>query len=174
MNKRVAIIGIVAVLVCGAIFATAQSGTGPRAQQPPRGIEPPPPPPPPFGLPHLDRLARDLNLTEAQQAEIKSLLDAAHTTLDALMKKMDAERRQLDTATAGGQFDEAQVRALATQQSQTFAELIVEHKRLEAKLYSLLTQEQRNRFDQLRQRRRQPPPPPPPPPPPDDDGPNER
>jgi Spy/CpxP family protein refolding chaperone len=166
MNKRIAIIvGIAAMLVCGAILVTAQSGTGAQRAPQQAGIKPPPPsppPPPPFGLPPLEHLTRELNLTEAQQAEIKAFMDAERTTLENLMTKLDAERRQLDEATKGGQFDEAQVRALAAQQAQTFTELIVEHKRVEARLYSLLTPEQRTRFEQLRQRRQPPPPPPPP------------
>lgn len=170
MNKRIAIIVCIgAMLVCGAILATAQNETGsPRARQqagikPPPPLPPPPPPPPRFGLPPLDHLTGELNLTEAQQAEIKALMDARRTTLEILMKKLDAERRLLDDATRDGQFDEAQVRSLAAQQAQTFAEVIVEHKRTEARLYGLLTHEQRARFEQLR-RRRQPPPPQPPPP----------
>jgi protein CpxP len=163
MKKRVAIIfSITSMLVCGGIFATAQSGPGARSPQQ-QGIQPPPPPPPPpppFGLPHLDRLTHDLNLSEAQRAEIKAFMDVERSTMDTLRKKMDGERRQLDEATAGGQFDEALVRTLAGQQAQTFAELLVEHKRVEAKIYSVLTQEQRSRFEQLRQRREPLPPPP--------------
>lgn len=163
MKKRIAILfSITVLLIVGAVFATAQSGPNGRAprQQGAQPPPPPPPPPPPFGLPRIDRLARDLNLTEAQQSEIKAFLDAERSTLDSLMKKMDGERKQLDSATTGGQFEEAQVRALAGQQAQTMTDLIVEHKRIEAKIYSLLTQEQRSRFDQLRQRREPPPPPP--------------
>lgn len=163
MNRRLVIIfSIAAMLISGTMLVTAQSGPQARGtrtvdiEPPPL---PPPPPPPPFGLPHLHHLVRELNLTEGQQAELKEFLDARRTTLEALRKKMDAEHSQLDAATAGGQFDEAQVRILATQQSQTFAELMVEHKRAEAMLYGLLTQEQRTRYEQLRQRRRPPRPP---------------
>lgn len=166
MKNQVALLFAVAlVVVAGAIFATAQSGPTSARQQRGEGAQPPPPPPPPFGLPRLDRLARDLNLTDAQQAELKTFFDAERATIDAMVKKLDAERRQLDEATRGGQFDETQVRALAAQQAQTFAELIVEHKRAEARLYNTLTPEQRTKFEQLRERR----PPPPPPPPPDDE-----
>lgn len=168
MKKRIAILSMVTlVVVAGAINLTAQSGpSAPRAQRG-EGVQPPPPPPPPFGLPRLDRLARDLNLTDAQQAELKTFFDTERATLDALMKKLDSQRRRLDEATANGQFDEAQVRSLAAEQAQTFADLIVEHKRAEAKIYSTLTAEQRTRFEQLRERR-PPQPPPPPPPPPDE------
>jgi Spy/CpxP family protein refolding chaperone len=163
MKTRIAaIFSISLVLVCGAIFAVAQSRQGVRSPQQ-QGIQPPPPPPPPIGIPPLDHLARELNLTDAQQAELKAFFETERTTMDALIKKMDDQRKQLDDATANGQFDEAQVRTLAAQQAQTMTDMIVEHKRMEAKIYSVLTQEQRNLFGQRRKRRGPPPPPPPPP-----------
>lgn len=174
MNNRIIIIFSVGlVLACGTIFATARSGQDETPRPPQRrGTEPPPlPPPPPFSPQHLDRLARDLNLTEMQLSEIKAFLDAERATMETLRRKMEAERRQLDEATTGGRFDEPQVRALASQQAQTFAELIIQHKRIEARIYSLLTEEQRTRFDELKQRRPLPPPRQPPPPPPPSDGP---
>jgi Spy/CpxP family protein refolding chaperone len=126
-------------------------------------------------VPDIERLARDLSLTDAQQSELKTFLDTERPTMDALRKKMDEQRKQLDAATANGQFDEAQVRALAGQQAQTMTDLIVEHKRIEAKIYNTLTGEQRARFEQFRQRGPRPPREggrpgaPPPPPPPDSD-----
>jgi Spy/CpxP family protein refolding chaperone len=176
MKRRIAaIFSISLVLVCGAIFVTAQSGQEARAPQ--AGIQPPPPPPPPppFGVPDIQRLSRDLSLTDAQQSELKTFLETERTTMDSLRKKMDDERKQLDAATANGQFDEAQVRALASQQAQTMTDLIVEHKRVEAKIYSVLTEAQRARFQERRQPRGPRPPRDsgrpgvPPPPPPDSD-----
>lgn len=177
MRRRIAaIFSIALMLACAAILVTAQGGQEqqqPRAPQ--QGIQPPPPPPPPpFGVPDIERLARDLSLTDAQQAELKTFLDTERATMDALRKKMDEQRKQLDAATANGQFDEAQVRALAGQQAQTMTELIVEHKRVEAKIYNTLTEAQRARFEQFRQRGPRRPreggrPGVPPPPPPDSD-----
>jgi Spy/CpxP family protein refolding chaperone len=175
MRRRIAaIFSIALVLTCAAILVTAQGGQEQPPRPPQQGMQPPPPPPPPFGVPDIERLARDLSLTDAQQAELKTFLDTERTTMDALRKRMDEQRKQLDAATANGQFDEAQVRALAGQQAQTMTDLIVEHKRIEAKIYNTLTQEQRARFEQFRQRGPRPPreggrPNIPPPPPPDSD-----
>ena len=163
MKKRIAILFSIAVmLTAGVIFAMAQSGPGNVRGPGLQGAQPPPlpPPPPPFMLPRLDRMARDLNLTQAQLSELKAFFDAERSILESMMKKLDGQRRQLDETTANGQFDEAQVRAMATQQAQTLAELIVAHKRAEARIYSVLTPEQRARFQELRQRRGPPPPPP--------------
>ena len=151
-------IGIAALIVAAVILATAQDG--PRERQPP---------PPPMGVPPIEHLAQLLNLTEAQTAELKPFLDAERQTVDALMKKLGDLHKQLDEATANGHFDEAQVRAIAMQQAQAQAELTVEHERIKAKIYNLLTVEQRAKLEELHKRggphdgRPGPPPPPPPP-----------
>ena len=67
------------------------------------------------------------SLTDAQKAQVKTLMEAGQTAMVSLHQKMDDAHKQLELATANGQFDEAQVRALATQQGQLMAETIVEH-----------------------------------------------
>src|ERR687883_1968077 len=91
MKDRVAIVLSIAALVAGiAIFADAQNrqqGAG-AAQQNERQL-PPPPPPPPFALPRVEHLARELNLSDAQVAQVRSILDASRPVVDALMHKLD-------------------------------------------------------------------------------------
>ena len=174
MKTRIAIlIGIVALIVGGVIFAAAQSG--PEQGQRPRR-EGMPPPPPPFGVPDVEHLSRALGLTEAQATELKPFLDSERATVDALMKKLGDSHRQIEEASKDGHFDEAQVRALAVAQAQTQADLIVEHERVKAKIYNALTPEQRAKAEQMHRHGphpggpggfRGPGGPPPPPPPPD-------
>jgi Spy/CpxP family protein refolding chaperone len=168
-NRIVILIGIAALIVGGVIFASAQGGPG---QDGPQQRHQGGPPPPPFGIPDVEHLSRELNLTDAQTAELKAFLDTERPTVDALMKKLEESHRQLGDATANGHFDEAQVRALATQQAQTMADLIVEQERVKAKIYNTLTPEQRAKVEEMhkrggpRGRRPGPPDGPPPPPPP--------
>ncbi len=146
-NRILVLTSIVALIVGGTIFALGQGdavmahfqhrGDGPRHS---------------FGPETLDHIARELNLTEAQKGQIKTLLEAAHTTMAPLQQKMDDVHKQLEVATANGQFDEAQVRALATQQAQLMAETIVEHQRIKSKAYGLLTPEQRVKADEMHKR----------------------
>jgi protein CpxP len=153
----------IAALVAGiVVFAAAQS---PGRQQ---GGPPPPPPPP-----NLDRMARDLNLTDAQKAQIKTILDAERAAMEASRPKFEDLRKQIEAATANGQFDEATVRGLANQQAQLMADQMVEHERAKSQIYNVLTPDQRTKAQTLHQRQgpggfgRPGPPPPPPPPEPE-------
>jgi Spy/CpxP family protein refolding chaperone len=167
-NRILTFIGISALIVAAVIFAAAQDGPGQQRQ-------PPPPPPPPMGVPPIEHLAKILGLTDAQSAELKPFLDSERQTVDAIMKRLGDLHKQLDEATKDGHFDEAQVRGLATQMAQAQADLMVEHERMKAKIYNMLTPEQRARMEELHKRggphdgRPGPPNGPPPPPPPPQD-----
>jgi protein CpxP len=97
-------------------------------------------------------MARDLNLTDEQQTQVKAIFAAQRTVVEPLMKQMGEYRKQLDTATANGQFNEEQVRAIAQQQAQTAAQLTVENERTKAKIYNILTPEQRELAKQVHNR----------------------
>jgi len=132
------------------------------------------PPPPPFGVPDIEHLQGALGLTEAQATELKPFLDSERVTVDALQKKLEDTHEQIQAATKDGRFEEAQVRALATQHAQAMTDLIVEQERVKAKIYSSLTPEQRTKAEQMHRHGPHPgrpgglggpggPPPPPPP-----------
>jgi Spy/CpxP family protein refolding chaperone len=167
MKSRIlTFLSIAALITVAVVFAVAQEGP----QQPRQ----PPPPPPPMGIPPIEHLAKALNLTDAQVTELKPFLDAERPTVETLMRKIGDLHKQLDDATRDGHFDEAQVRGLATQIAQAEADLTVEHERMRAKLFNMLTPEQRTRMEELHRRggphggRPGPPNGPPPPPSPSD------
>jgi Spy/CpxP family protein refolding chaperone len=149
MMNRYAALVVSAILFGGAVMITAtpvhsrlaQDGPPPQAPSEPGG-------PPPFGPP-IERMARDLNLTDEQLSQVKAIFDAQRTVTQPLMKQMGEYRKQLDAATANGQFNEEQVRAIAQQQAQTTAQLTVENERTKAKIYNILTPEQRELAKQL-------------------------
>jgi protein CpxP len=107
-----------------------------------------------FGPEMVDRIAGELSLNESQKTQIKALLESGQTVWAPLHQKMEEVHKQLESATANGQFDEAQVRALATQHGQLVAETIVEHERLKSKIFSLLTPEQRIKAEEMHKRHR--------------------
>jgi Spy/CpxP family protein refolding chaperone len=99
------------------------------------------------------RMTRHLDLTDAQQSQVRSILEAEHSRIAALLTAAAMDRQQLQESTANGKFDEAQVRSLAARQAQQLTEMIVEKERVKAKVYNeVLTAEQRSKADQLQQR----------------------
>lgn len=159
MKKRILVVASVAALVIGAtVFALGHSRLGIGQHE--RGK----------GRGHgdmLEHMARELNLTDTQKQQVKEIMDAAESSTEATRTKLDDIRKQLDAATANGQFDETQVRNLASQKAQLEADMMVEHLRAKSKVFSILTAEQRTKAEELHKRggphghRRGPPPPPP-------------
>jgi protein CpxP len=98
----------------------------------------------------MRHIARQLNLTDAQKAQIKQIWQAEKPAIQPLMQQLADNRKQLVLAATSGQFDEAKVQSLASQQSQVLAQLTVERVKIANKVYNLLTPEQRTKADQLR------------------------
>lgn len=161
MKKRIVVIAGIAVLVIGAtIFAVAQ-GPGMQEMKRMHGHG--------QGPGHgdmLEHMARELNLTDAQKQQVKTIMESAKSSADGIHAKLEEVHKQLDAATANGQFDEAQVRTLANQQAQLEADMLVEHLRAKSKVFGILTAEQRVKAEEMHKRMgppRRPGPPPPPP-----------
>jgi len=101
----------------------------------------------------VSRITRHLDLTDAQQTQVRSILEAERSKVAPLMAEASKNRQQLRASTASGKFDEAQVRSLAAQQAQTMTEMIVEKERVKARIYNeVLNAEQRTKADQLLER----------------------
>jgi protein CpxP len=160
MKKKILVFaGIAALVISATVFALAQHpGMGEKM----RGHGP---------GDMVEHMSRELNLTDAQKDQVKALLEAQRATEEERHTKLDELRKQIDAATANGQFDENTVRNLANQQSQLMADEMVDHLRLHSKIYGLLTAEQRTKADQMMKMHGGPergpghhgPPPPPPP-----------
>jgi Spy/CpxP family protein refolding chaperone len=102
----------------------------------------------------LKHMAKDLNLTEAQQTQIKSIMADGKTRIKPLMEQL-RQNRQAENASSNGAFDENQARAFANKQSAIMADLMVEKQRTRSQVYAVLTPEQRQKAQQLMQERRQ-------------------
>lgn len=90
-----------------------------------------------------------LDLTEAQQAQIKTIQDAEDDKAEAFHEKLREAHNALKAVTASGQFNEAQVRTLAASIAQNEIELTVIRTRKDAAIYQVLTAEQRAKLDQF-------------------------
>ncbi len=142
MKKRIAIVMGTLTLVAIVVALTSAHG---HLGQGPRGGNPPAP----AGPDMIEHIATMLNLSDDQKTQIKAIHEAARAATEPTMKKLGELHDQLEAATANGQFDEAKVRAIANAQAQLQADLTVEHERAKAKMYSVLTPEQRVKADEM-------------------------
>lgn len=149
MKKRIVIAAsIVTLVVAGCIYAAAgthnamgssafdgQQGPGERVGERHGRI--------------LEHIAAELKLTDAQKEQIKGIIWAERPTVQPLVQNLMQDVQSMRKITADGQFDEAQVRALAAQQGQTITELIVEKERVQSKIFAVLTPEQRTKAQEM-------------------------
>jgi periplasmic protein CpxP/Spy len=100
----------------------------------------------------LQRYSDALDLTDAQQAQIKDIMAKEKPAMKPLMEQMFQDHRAMDDLVASGTFDEAKVRALAAQQAQTFQEMAVQKARADSEIVQVLTADQRAKLATLRQK----------------------
>jgi protein CpxP len=93
-----------------------------------------------------------LDLTDAQQTQIKALLTKEKPTLEPLMQQLRQTHSQMRQIEESATFDEAKVRALAAQQSQTMIDLVVEKARMKNEMYQLLTPDQKAKLQKVEAR----------------------
>jgi Spy/CpxP family protein refolding chaperone len=128
------------VLVLAVMAAIALSQTMRRAHMRGDGM---------FGGPMLSYFIHKLDLTDAQQAQVKAIVAREKPAIQPLMLQMAQGHAQLRDLVINGAFDEAKVRELASQQSQTMTELTVQHARIASELVQVLTPEQKTKLATL-------------------------
>ena len=141
MKKFIAAFMAIALVTVGTIFVFAQQSEGGKGKFK-RG----------FG--HrggFGRLAKKLNLTDAQKEQVKQIMEASKAKIQPLKENMKSIHQQMEAATADGKFDEAQVQALATQQANIMAQMIVEKERIKSQFFAILTPEQQAQAKQLKE-----------------------
>jgi Spy/CpxP family protein refolding chaperone len=118
------------------------------------------PPPPPMhghgqwgmgGEHMMGFFAKRLDLTEAQQAQVKTIMQKEHP----VMKPLFQQSRQIELQIrqyAEGTYDEAKVRALAAQQAQVQVELTVQKTRIHNELFQVLTPDQQAKMKEMEAR----------------------
>jgi protein CpxP len=102
----------------------------------------------------LQRMTEQLNLTEAQQAQIKTILQTQKSKIQPLRQQL-RQNRLAQTSAVTGTFDEAQVRSFAAKQAQIMTDLTVEKERTKSQIYSVLTPDQRQKAQALMQQHQQ-------------------
>ncbi|WP_243369965.1 Spy/CpxP family protein refolding chaperone [Geotalea sp. SG265] len=91
----------------------------------------------------LQRMAKVLKLTDAQQSQIKSLFSSERVAAEPLRAQLHEKRQQLRKAGESTSFDEAFVRSTAAAIGQIQTELAVIRVKTRTQIHALLTPEQR-------------------------------
>ena len=144
-------LGLAAISVSALIVVTAavvvSQGQGDFRRGPgPRGE----------GLPFL----RNLNLTDAQKAEIKKIMDSEAASTKDLHDQLRT-LHESEPAPFSTTFDEVSVRAGAEARAKIEVELQVSHARTMSQIANVLTADQRAQLEARRPQFREGPPPPP-------------
>jgi len=154
LRKTGVVVGVAGALVlAAAVVVFSQGPRGPRPGGFPGG---------PGFHDGLGPMARDLNLTDDQKAQVKKIAESFRENDKALHDQMRA-LHESDPDPMSGTFDEAAVRAAAEARGKIQIELEVSHAKMMSQIASVLTAEQKAQLAAKRQQfERQGPPPPPP------------
>jgi Spy/CpxP family protein refolding chaperone len=85
----------------------------------------------------------ELNLTEDQHAQIKQIFQNEKGNIHPLMQQQFQAHQQMMQLITSGSFDEAKATAIATQEAQTRIQMEVEHAKIGAQIYQLLSADQK-------------------------------
>lgn len=99
-------------------------------------------------------MARHLDMTEEQKAQLRDVLDAARPEADRLADAMIDNRQAMKTLRKSETFSEDEIRAIADQQGRLTADMIVLHARVRSQIGAILTPDQRERLEKMRKRHR--------------------
>ena len=97
------------------------------------------------------RIFGQLDLTDAQKAQIKQIRQAHQESLRPLRQEIRTKRMEIRQANQGGTFDEALVSQKLAEIAPLEAKLMGEQFRLHQQMLSVLTPEQKTKMEQLRE-----------------------
>jgi protein CpxP len=107
-----------------------------------------------FDFDHLLGFYSDyLDLSSAQQDQVKAIWAKEKTTIQPLMDQMRQGHQAMEALASSGAFDEAKTRALATQNAQTMIELQVQHVRIKSQMMQVLTADQKAKLQKFEAKR---------------------
>ncbi|MGH9511206.1 MAG: Spy/CpxP family protein refolding chaperone [Terriglobales bacterium] len=142
-RNKFKMLGAVLALLLMAGFAISQdagttTGPGPGAHRGFRGGEHM------FGF-----FSKALDLTDAQKAQIKQIISNEKPTLHPLMLQEGQAHQQMMQLVTSGNFDESKAQAIISQEAQTHSQLEMEHARIMAQAYQVLTPDQKTKFAEM-------------------------
>ncbi len=98
-----------------------------------------------MGGPGMGFPMHGLNLTDDQRAQMKQIFQSEKGNIHPLMQQEFQAHQQMMALVTSGSFDEAKATALATQEAQTHIQMQVEHAKIAAQMYQLLSSDQKSK-----------------------------
>lgn len=89
------------------------------------------------------------DLSDAQRGQIKQIFQSSKTTIKPLRQQEHQSHEAMMQLITSGTFDEAKAQAIANQAAQTHAQLEVEHAKVEAQAYQVLSAEQKTELNEI-------------------------
>ncbi len=102
----------------------------------------------------LERLASRLDLNDAQKTQVETILGTSKAERDATRTQLQENREALREATHNQPYNASLVRSLADQQGDLKANMIVLRANDHSQISGVLTEAQREKFNQQRQHRK--------------------
>ncbi len=88
-------------------------------------------------------ILHELNLTDDQHTQVKQIFQNEKPNIQPLMQQEMQSHQQLMQLITSGTFDQAKATAIATQEAQTHIQMEVEHAKIGAQIYQLLSSDQK-------------------------------
>lgn len=108
----------------------------------------------PFWFHHgpMGFVARELDLSDAQKSQIKTIWEGERPNVSELVREFASEQKEMDALTfQDGVPDEGRIHDITARQGATLAKLLAEKEKLTGKIYSqVLNPAQRTKADELR------------------------
>ena len=139
MKRQLIKFAAVTTLASGMMFAQAPSPS-PNTQARPHN----------FIRQHMARIAQQLNLTDTQKQQAKTIFQQARQTAQPVREQLKQNRQALAEAAKAGN-GEAAIQQLSARQGNLLGQMVAVRTEAFAKFYATLTPEQRTKADQLRQ-----------------------
>ena len=102
---------------------------------------------------HCNRLMHQVNLTDAQQSEIKTIIETSRTDTENVRQQLLDSRKAMRGLVTGSDYTIEKVRELADQQANLRAELTVARIDTMHRTLQVLTAEQQAKIAKLREQR---------------------
>jgi protein CpxP len=109
----------------------------------------------PFAGRFLGFMADYLDLSDAQQAQIKTILQNEKPNFDPLVQNLMQAHHDIEAATDAGTLDQTQALSIIEAHKDAFAQLLVEKAKTQAQIMAVLTPDQQAQLKKLRDRHEQ-------------------